>query len=549
MPPQSGLPATTARTAVDVRRLPWIRPLAADYAFNFGKLADFFSGNPADSAAWRETIARVQQHPRTGAAADLIEEQQRRRQAPSEAVAAAGQLRDAQTVAIVTGQQAGLFGGPLFALLKAITAVRLAERVRTEHQVPAVAVFWVDSEDHDWTEVETCGVYDGELNLRQISLGHPTGAGETSVGMVTLDESAATATAMLAATLPPTEFTPALLDSVRRAYRPGIGMADAFARSMESLLGPRGLVVYDAADPAAKPAVSGLLTREMEHLGRTAQLAAEAGDALEALGYHAQVKPQPGSVALFHLDGRRQPVRHQDGRVQWGKQAMEPAAALDHVRRSPASFGPNVLLRPLVQDTLFPTACYVAGPSELAYLAQLRKVYDAFGVPMPLIHQRAAATILDSNAMRFLARHETLFESLRAQNDAALNQLLEAQLPAAVEGAFEEASRALGERMGHLAEAVQQIDATLEGAARSTLGRMQNDLGKLNNKVVQRAKRKDETLRRQFAHARAQAFPDGQPQEREVGFVYFLNKFGPSLVDRLYDDLPLEMGCHWLVSI
>jgi uncharacterized protein YllA (UPF0747 family) len=170
-------------------------------------------------------------------------------------------------------------------------------------------------------------------------------------------------------------------------------------------------------------------------------------------------------------------------------------------------------------------------------------------VPMPLFQQRATATLVDSNAMRFLTRHQLALESLRAQDEAALNQLLEAHLPTSVEASLEDALRLTGERMDQLARAVAQVDATLEGAARSTQGRMQEELKKLHNKIIQAAKRKDETLRRQFKHAQAQTFPGGHPQEREVGFVYFLNKYGPALVDRLSSEMPLDMGLHWVMTI
>ena len=208
-----------------------------------------------------------------------------------------------------------------------------------------------------------------------------------------------------------------------------------------------------------------------------------------------------------------------------------------------------MLLRPIVQDTIFPTVCYVAGPSELAYLGQLRSVYNAFGVPMPLVHQRATATIVDSNAMRFLSKHDISLEALRAQDEAALNELLIAQMPGSVEAAIQIAGDTLEQRMDALAGEVPRIDPTLEGATRSTLSRMQDDLKRLHSKIVQAAKRKDETLRRQFHHAQAQAFPGGHPQEREIGFVTFLNKYGPGLVDRLIDALPAEMGTHWVITI
>jgi bacillithiol biosynthesis cysteine-adding enzyme BshC len=352
--------------------------------------------------------------------------------------------------------------------------------------------------------------------------------------------------------LAPTEFTPALFDTLRAAYHAGAGMADAFGRWMESLLGSRGLVVYNSADPAAKPLVADVFAREIERAGETARLAAEAGAAMEARGYTAQVTPQPGTIALFHLNGGREAIRLQDDREQRfevGDRLETREALLARVRQAPAEFSPNVLLRPIVQDTLLPTVCYVAGPNELAYLGQLRGIYRAFGVPMPLIQQRATATLLDANAMRFLMRYDVPLQHLRAQDEAALNQLLEAQLPPSVEASLQDVSRVLQERMEQLAMSVTQIDATLEGAARSALGRMQDDVKKLHGKIIQAAKRKDDTLRRQFQHAQAQAFPAGDPQERAVGFVYFLNKDGPALIDRLTGELPPEMGTHWVLTV
>jgi uncharacterized protein YllA (UPF0747 family) len=231
-----------------------------------------------------------------------------------------------------------------------------------------------------------------------------------------------------------------------------------------------------------------------------------------------------------------------------GDRTEARAALLERARQAPHEFSPNVLLRPLVQDTLFPTVCYVAGPNELVYLGQLKGVYRAFDVPMPLMYQRGSATLLDSNAARFLLRHDVALEQLQAQDEALLNRLLESQLPPGIDAAMQDVATHLQQRMDALAAGIARIDPTLEAAARSTLGRMQDDLKKLQNKIIQAAKRKDDTLRRQFHHVRAQAFPDGDPQERSVGFVYFLNKYGPMLVDRLLEDLPADMGVHWVIT-
>ena len=545
-----GEAASSGRLPVDIRRFPWIRRLASDYAFDYARLADFFAGDPRDAAAWRDAIARAARHRRErDAVVRLLQAQQQRRGATPTAQAAAAVLGDPTSVAVVTGQQAGLFGGPLFTLLKALTALQLAERVRAEHNVPAVAVFWVDAEDHDWDEVKSCGVMDAENTPRSVALGDLPGAHGGPVARVTLNDSISQAISELQTILPATEFTPALLDDLRRCYEPGIGMADAFARWLECVLGPRGLVVFDASDPAAKPLVADVFAREIEHAGDTARLAAEAGTALAARGYHAQVTPNEGSLALFHMNAGREPIKITPDGFQVGDITQPKSAMLDRTRTNPAEFSPNVLLRPIVQDTIFPTVCYVAGPSELAYLGQLRRVYESFDVPMPLIQQRATATIVDSNAMRFLSKHDVQLETLRAQDEATLNELLIAQLPASVEAAIQVAGDTIEQRMDALAREVPRIDATLEGAARSTLSRMQDDLKKLHAKIVQAAKRRDETLRRQFHHARAQTFPSGHPQEREIGFVTFLNKYGPGLVDRLIEALPAEMGTHWVITI
>lgn len=550
MLPQSALTGTSARLPIDIRRFPWIRRLAADYAWSYDNLSDFFAGNPADPDACRAAILRAQRHQRERlAVADVVRAQQTRRGAPPRAMAAAAELRDEGTVAILTGQQAGLFGGPLFTLLKAVTALQLAAQIRAVHHVPTVAIFWIDSEDHDWDEIKSCGTFDAELAARTLTVGDPPGARQGPVGRLAFDESVTVAVAELESCLPLTEHTQELLSGLRAAYRPGEGVSEAFGRWLETVLGPHGLIVYDAADPAGKPLVVDLFTQEIEHPGRTSRLAAEAGAALEARGYHAQVAPHEGNLAIFHLDGGREPIQHDRGKFHVGDRTLTRAELLQTIRTRPADFSPNVLLRPLVQDTLFPTICYVAGPNELAYLAQLRGVYTAFNIPMPLMHQRASATLLDSNAMRFVTRHSIPLESLQPRDEALLNALLESQLPPGVEEAFQDAEHGIRQRMETLATSAAAIDATLEGAARSTLGRMQDDLKKFHAKIIQAAKRKDETLRRQFKHAQEQAFPAGQPQEREIGFVYFLDKHGPGLVDRLIDELPLNQGTHWVLTI
>jgi bacillithiol biosynthesis cysteine-adding enzyme BshC len=528
-----------------------MRRLATDYAANHAALAPFFAGHPADASAWSHAVAAAAEHPRPRAAvAAMIASQQARRGAPAGSVAAARALADAGSVAIVTGQQAGLFGGPLFTLLKAVTAIALAARVEREHGTRAVPVFWIDAEDHDWDEVRSAAVFDADMTRRVIEAAAPEGAGTHAVGSLVWPAAIADTVAALAAALPATEFTPWLQDVVGRAYAPGRGIAESFAQMLEQVLGPHGLVVYDSSDPAAKPLLADLFAAELEHAGRTALRAARAGADLTARGYHMQVTPHAGAAALFDLVEGRRPIRREgDAFVVGDDHRVAPDALVSRAKAHPAWFSPNVLLRPVAQDTLFPTACYVAGPNELAYLAQLRGVYEAFGVPMPLVVTRASATIVDAAGLRFLSKHAVAFEDLQARDEHALNTLLKSMLPEAVEQSLAAARAAVADRMQAVIEAMPLVDPTLEGRARSALGRMEHELEGLGGKVLQAAKRRDETLRRQYTHAQAQAFPDGEPQERAIAGVSFLNRYGPALVTRLLDELPAGGGQHWVVCI
>jgi len=534
---------------VDVRTLDWIRPLVGEYAFNFQNLSDLFAGDPSSPSAWREAISRSRAQPRDPAIAGILAAQQEARGAPAKAREAAARLADPRTVVIATGQQAGVFGGPLFTLLKAVTAIQLAEKIAADHDVPAVPVFWVDAEDHDWEEIRSGTVLDSEFQPKTITLPDIDGAGDLPIAQLTLDDRIAASIDELLTILSSTDFSAKVADDLRAAYHPRARMAEAFSTWIESVLGAHGLVVFESADPAAKRLAGSVFVRELESPGRTAALAASGGEKLRARGHQPQVVPQPGSVSLFHLNGARQPIRRDGEQFFIGDTPVGLASLLDEARANPGRFSPNVLLRPLVQDTLFPTICYVSGPSELAYLGQLREVYQHFRIPMPLIYPRASATLVDGGAARFLNKHQVPLDALRSRDESGLNQLLQSQLPPEIEQSLKHAQDALRAALQRVIDAMPALDPTLAGAAKTTMGKMEHDLKSLQGKVIQAAKRRDETLRRQFTRAQAQIFPLGHPQERTLTLVYFINRYGPGLVDTLLRTLPLELGHHWVVTL
>ena len=286
---------------------------------------------------------------------------------------------------------------------------------------------------------------DPSFQPRTITLPKPEGAGERPVAALTLDARVEQSLDELAQALGETEFTDWLMTSLRAAYRPGT------AWPTRSRAGSRRCSARTAWSSSTRP------TRRPSRSSPTSSRASSAppgarrrsrtaaGDALAARGHQPQVVPQPDSVALFHLDGARRPIRRQGDQFVVGDSTFT-VDALTAARRaqSPDAFSPNVLLRPLVQDTLFPTICYVAGPSELAYLGQLRGVYEQLRHPDAADRTRAPrATLVDSATARFLARYDVPLEDLQPQDESALNRLLESQLPPSVEQAIKDAEDAL----------------------------------------------------------------------------------------------------------
>jgi bacillithiol biosynthesis cysteine-adding enzyme BshC len=547
--PRAPTPAGVVRDAIDPRRFPWTRPLLHAYTNDFPSVAPWFAGNPKDPAAWRGAIHRVQKAPRDAAlVCRALGRQLDRRGAPSAAKAAAAALAEPGTVAIVTGQQAGAFGGPLYTLLKAVTTIQLARRISADHGVAVVPVFWVDDEDHDWDEVRTAHLLNRDFAQADVAIG-ASGAAGGPVARRVLDDRVGDTLAELAALLAPTEFTAEVLQRLGRHYRAGAHVGTAFAGWMDELVGDLGLVVFEASDADVKPAVAALFAKELS-APCASRLAREAADEMRRRGHAPQVEPSDDAVAVFYLDDRgRTPIQRADGGYVIGDRARRVAELGAEATSHPERFSPNVLLRPLVQDRLFPTIAYVAGPSELAYQAQLGGVYRAFGIEPPLLYPRGSATLVDSAAARFLERQALPIEDLQRQDDSTLNRLLEAQLPAALERALGNAEEYLTGQAAAIRTDVSAVDPTLGGAVDTTVAKIRETFAHLRGKVVQASKRKDDTLRRQFERARALAFPGGKPQERVLNLTFFVNRYGLALGERLVEVLPLETDKHYVLTL
>jgi bacillithiol biosynthesis cysteine-adding enzyme BshC len=536
---------------LDLRRLPGTPPLLRDYAHAYARVAPFFARDPRAPDAYREAAGALagRPYPRAELAAAL-----RVRHAAWGAPAAVHEriqeLAHPESVVVITGQQTGLFGGPLFSLYKALTTLRLAEQVRQALGRPAVPLFWMAAEDHDVAEADHVTLPDRAGGLRTVR--HAAwGSPGYMPAQLRLGPGIAQTLEAALELLPPSDFLPGVAAALREAYAPEHTLAEAFARWMLGLLGRFGLVLVDGADPVLKRLAAPVFQQEAAEAPRSSQRILEASQALRALGYPNQIEARPDGVNCFLLrDGRRPLVRDgADVKLRDSGERLPAADLLRLAREEPERLSPNVALRPIVQDTLFPTLAYVAGPGELSYFAQLRPVYETFGVPMPLILPRAFFTVLEPRMAQLLDKFRLGLPDLVRDPEQLASQVLRAQLPPDLDATLARARAGVDELFREVGEAVAAVDPTLRATVGQSAGHIKGHLDQLQKKAVQALKRREEETRKQVQRVREALMPGGRPQERVLPALPYLARHGHAFLDAVHATIAGPGWTHQLLRL
>jgi bacillithiol biosynthesis cysteine-adding enzyme BshC len=491
------------------------------------------------SAGLRRPVERV---------ARALARQQEARSAGA-AAAQAVRLAEAGAVAVVTGQQPGLFGGPLFVLLKALATIEVARRIEARRGRPAVPVFWVASDDHDFAEVRSTSVVDGASALRTVRYDprqEPAGA---PAWAIVLDDTVTGLVEELGRTLPAALGRDETLEAVAACYVPGETLSGAFARLVSRLL-PR-LVVLDPSDPELKGLAAPVLERELREGSPTSRLAIERGAALLQAGYHQQVPVRPGFLNVFLLaDGQRRALALANGtiEVRGTRERMSVDEAVRRLDTDPAAWSPGALLRPLVQDALLPTAAYVGGPAEVAYHAQIAPSYSHFGIPRPVILPRPSATIVEPAQARALDSEGLTLLDLVADPEGLVTRWARETYPD-VEGAFARAREAIERETAALESTLGAHDPTLRGATASARGRALHQVDALHEKALRALKKRDQGRAERLRRTRDGLFPGGSLQERGLGLVSAVARHGLGLSDVLLERIDVFARGHQVIRL
>jgi len=527
--------------------IPKTSQLFQDFLYDFQRVESFYEAGARD---WEALIARAKrvaaQNFNREAVADVLLEQNRNAGAGEATLTNIERLRQNDSVVIITGQQAGLFTGPLYTVFKALTAIKLAHQLR-EKNVNAIPVFWIAAEDHDFAEVNHTRLVNRDGQLVTVTYTACSPAEGKPVGAVTLKEGINDNLDELIAALPESEFTPQLAADLRESYQPGTGFADAFGKMMMKLFGKFGVVLINPLDDRFKQIAGTIYSQAMQRAPEFADVLVKQSAALEAAGYHAQVYTSTESVPLFMMDeGRRTALMQRDGHFylkgrekQFGREEL-----LETVNRCPACFSPNVTLRPIVQDFLLPTAVYIGGPAEIAYFAQLRAGYQLLGRIEPLVLSRASFTLLEKRHAKTLSKNGLQFSDLFAGLPEVITKVAEQSLDKETAATFDETEQLFEAQLEKLQATLQKVDPPLAAALKGGRANILSNIHRLRATYVKNVSQRDDATRHQLERAFAVLYPNKGLQEREINVSYFLARYGYELLDRIYDEVTLEEAGH-----
>jgi bacillithiol biosynthesis cysteine-adding enzyme BshC len=449
--------------------------------------------------------------------------------------------------AVVTGQQVGLFGGPLFAMFKALTAVKLADQA-SRQGVDGVPIFWLATEDHDLAEVNHTVIpaSDGALQkLTTTSQGVP----DSPVGGIVFGTEIEAAVEAARGLLGESEVT----DFLGQAYRPGETFGGGFARLFAKLFAEWGVILLDATDGELHGIAKPLYKHAIERAGELDDALLARGKDLEGAGYHQQVKVTPSSTLLFALhDGARVPV-HRRGNTSdefvLGNRTISRADLLGQIESEPQNFSPNVLLRPVVQDYLLPTLAYTGGAAEVAYFAQAGVVYEALlGRRTPIV-PRFSATIVQQRAATLLERYKLNFTDLFHGPETLRELLGRNALPQDLQMAFDGAESSLDRSLASIREALSGLDVTLVDSAKTAGEKMHYQLNQLRSRAARAELRQSEILNRHAEFLSNTLYPNKTLQEREISGIYFLARHGTNLLHELYETMHTDCLDHQVISL
>ncbi len=529
-------------------QVPHTTRLFLDYLSNNPTVREFYPRSPLFPEWVKDEAGRVRyDNARRQKVSTILENQNHNFGAGPKTFANITRLKQG-ALAAVTGQQVGLFGGPLFSIFKALTAVKLAEQA-TAAGVDCVPIFWLATEDHDLAEVNHVSLVSEASAPERLAV-DSHGLQDAPVGTIQLGPEIVPVVERAAALLGDTGVTTWL----RESYRLGETVGSAFARLMARLFADWGVILLDQADPAFHELAKPILRQAVERSTELDDALLARGKVLEAVGYHQQVKVTSATTLLFEIkNGVRTVVRRKSNGANdefvVGEERSTAPELLDRIESNAGNFSPNVLLRPVVQDYLLPTLVYTGGAAEVAYFAQAAVVYEKLLGRVTPILPRFSATLVEPKAQRLLERYRMTLPDFFHGPEKLREILATRTLPTDLQGRFAEAKASLEKSLGAIRESLARLDSTLVDAASNAEEKMKYQLAQLEARAARAEAQRNEVITRHAESLSSALYPNKALQEREIAGVSFVARYGPSLLQNLYETIHTDCHDHQVIEI
>lgn len=459
-------------------------------------------------------------------------------------------LRSENSFAVVTGQQVGILGGPLYTIYKIITLLKLTEHLN--HNFPDtqfVPIFWLEGEDHDFDEVNKIKIVTSDNQIKTIDYQVKAKSGQHgAVGNYTLENILALLKQLQSA-LPVTEFKSKVLEVAEACYYDGATFEKSFVNLVNHLFPKAGIIFISSNDSSVKKLLAEIFQKEIESHPRTCQLVIQKSAELEQK-YHAQIKPRALNLFLFHKGGRYliEP-RENDYSLKGTRKFLTKEEIQQIINETPELLSPNVVLRPVCQDTILPTAVYIGGPSEIAYFAQLKPIYEQFRVGMPILYPRASATLVEGKVAKILDKYELDVISVLNDIEKVKKRVINLVSEIKIDELFTDTNSRINDVLSEMKFGLGYVDQTLLGALETTREKIESHLNNLKEKTDSAQKQKHETALRQVEKAINNLMPDGNLQERELNIFSYMIKYGLEFHKQLVNEIEIDKFEHQILEV
>ncbi len=462
-------------------------------------------------------------------------------------------LKEHNTLTIITGQQLGIGTGPLYTLYKLLTVVKLAKQLNDDFDnFNFVPVFWLAADDHDFEEISTISIINKENKLVKVKYtdGFPEDGVRNSMANTVIADSIKEFIQTIANELRDTEFKQGLIEKLELAYQPGKSIKTAFKDFAFSLFDHLGIIIFDPTDIKVKELLKPIFTKEINEFRTHTEKLINVSAQLEEV-YHTQVKVRPINLFMTYENSRHliEPTEDNDYRLKRKRVRFTKQELLDLIEKSPALFSANVLLRPVTQDYLFPTAAYIGGPGELSYFAQVSALYNFFDVPTPLIYPRSSVGILEKYVSSVLEKYSIKIQEVYVNGDGAREKILSVVSDVDLTKNYYETRERMLTSFEMYRSLVSDIDKTMGDAGLRTKQKIEGLLEEYFSKSSDAMRKKYDVILNQYEKVSTNLYPDSVLQEREYSLLYFLNKYGEGFITKVYDELSVNQFEHQIISI